>query len=59
MLKQEFDTYRASLIDDRSAESLNIFADIAYRCFKEVELRPTMADIVKELEKADRIHVSH
>ncbi|GJS89141.1 phloem protein 2-like protein [Tanacetum coccineum] len=58
MLKQEFDTYRASLIGDRSAESLNIFADIAYRCFQEeVEGRPTMVDIVKELEKAYRIHV--
>ncbi|PWA87005.1 Phloem protein 2-like protein [Artemisia annua] len=60
MLKQEFDTYRASLIGDRSAESLNIFVNIAYECFKiEAELRPTMVDIVKELEKAERIHVSH
>nr|GEU96655.1 phloem protein 2-like protein [Tanacetum cinerariifolium] len=58
MLKKEFDTNRASLIGDRSAESLNIFANIAYRCFeKEVEGRPTMADIVEELEKAYRIHV--
>ncbi|GJV36869.1 phloem protein 2-like protein [Tanacetum coccineum] len=60
MLKQEFHTYRASLIGDRSAESLNLFANIAYRCFEEeVEDRPTMADIVKELEKAYGIHVSH
>ncbi|GJS06573.1 phloem protein 2-like protein, partial [Tanacetum coccineum] len=58
MLKKEFDKYRASLIGDRSAESLNIFANIAYRCFEEeVQDRPTMADIVKELEKAYRIHV--
>nr|GEU96652.1 phloem protein 2-like protein [Tanacetum cinerariifolium] len=58
MLKKEFDTKRASIIGDRSAESLNIFANIAYRCFeKQVEGRPTMADIVEELEKAYRIHV--
>ncbi|GJU68058.1 phloem protein 2-like protein [Tanacetum coccineum] len=58
MLKEEFDTYRGSLIGDRSAESLRIFANIAYRCFQEeVEGRPTMADIVNELEEAYRIHV--
>ncbi|PWA76279.1 Phloem protein 2-like protein [Artemisia annua] len=59
MLKKEFDTYHASLIGDRSAESLNIFVNIACRCFHDEEDPPTMADIVKELEKAYRIHAEN
>nr|GEY33824.1 phloem protein 2-like protein [Tanacetum cinerariifolium] len=58
MLRQEFEKYR-SLIGNRSAESLNMFANIAYRCFQEkAKGRPTMADIVEELEKAYKYHVS-
>ncbi|GKC99878.1 phloem protein 2-like protein [Tanacetum coccineum] len=57
MLRQEFWSYR-SLIGNRSAESLNMFANIAYRCFHEkAKGRPTMADIVEELEKAYNHHV--
>ncbi|GKC52660.1 phloem protein 2-like protein [Tanacetum coccineum] len=58
MLRQEFEKYR-SLIGNRSAESLNMFTNIAYRCFQEkAKGRPTMADIVEELEKAYNYHVS-
>ena len=58
MLRQEFEKYR-SLIGNRSAESLNMFANITYRCFQEkAKGRPTMADIVEELEKAYKYHVS-
>ncbi|GJW36799.1 phloem protein 2-like protein, partial [Tanacetum coccineum] len=57
MLRQEFEKYR-SLIGNRSAESLNMFANIAYQCFQErAKGRPTMADIVDELEKAYKYHV--
>ncbi|GKE43956.1 phloem protein 2-like protein, partial [Tanacetum coccineum] len=57
MLRQEFEKYR-SLIVNRSAESLNMFANIAYQCFQEkAKSRPTMADIVEELEKAYKYHV--
>ncbi|GJX08759.1 phloem protein 2-like protein [Tanacetum coccineum] len=57
MLRQEFEKYR-SLIGNRSAESLNMVANIAYRCFQEkAKGRPTMADIVEELEKAYKYNV--
>ncbi|GKC52476.1 phloem protein 2-like protein [Tanacetum coccineum] len=57
MLRLEFEKYR-SLIGNRSAESLNMFANVAYGCFQEKsECRPTMADIVEELEKAYKYHV--
>ncbi|GJX12508.1 phloem protein 2-like protein, partial [Tanacetum coccineum] len=57
MLRQEFEKYR-SLIVNRSAKSLNMFANIAYQCFQEkAKGRPTMADIVEELEKAYKYHV--
>ncbi|GKD96842.1 phloem protein 2-like protein, partial [Tanacetum coccineum] len=59
MLRQEFEKYR-SLIGNRSAESLNLVATIAYRCFQEkAKGRPTMADIVEELEKAYKCHVEN
>ncbi|GKB84780.1 hypothetical protein Tco_0957052 [Tanacetum coccineum] len=57
MLRQEFEKYR-SLIGNRSAEYLNMFTNIAYRCFQEkAKGRPTMADIVEELEKAYKYHL--
>ncbi|GKB04081.1 phloem protein 2-like protein [Tanacetum coccineum] len=62
MLRQEFEKYR-SLTGNRSVESLNIFATIAYRCFQEkAKGRLTIANIVEEpemeeLEKVYKYHV--
>ncbi|GKA72241.1 phloem protein 2-like protein [Tanacetum coccineum] len=59
-LKKEFEKARSSdIIGDRTGtESINIFARVAYQCFQEQpEDRPTMAVIVKELEKALQYHV--
>ncbi|PWA93104.1 Phloem protein 2-like protein [Artemisia annua] len=59
MLRQEFEKYRSQQIGNQIAESLRMFSDIAYRCFQEKKKgRPTMADIVEELEKAYKHHVS-
>ncbi|GJW28024.1 phloem protein 2-like protein [Tanacetum coccineum] len=55
MLQKEFEKDRASI--STQEDSIDIFAKIAYRCFAEVENRPTMADIVQELEKAYKCHV--
>nr|GEX97597.1 phloem protein 2-like protein [Tanacetum cinerariifolium] len=61
-LKKELEKARSSdIIGDRTGtESINIFARVAYQCFQEQpEDRPTMAVIVKELEKAVQYHVSY
>ncbi|GKA44825.1 phloem protein 2-like protein [Tanacetum coccineum] len=62
MLKKEFEKTRSSDIigDQTGTESINIFANVAYQCFQEKpEDRPTMAVIVKKLEKALKYHVSY
>ena len=56
MLQKEFEKDPASI--STREDSIYIFATLAYRCFAEVENRPTMAEIVEELKKAYKYHVS-
>ncbi|PWA78169.1 protein kinase-like domain-containing protein [Artemisia annua] len=61
-LKKEFEKARSFIIisERTGTESINIFARVAYQCFQEQpEDRPTMAAIVKELEKALQYHMDN
>ncbi|GKE00922.1 phloem protein 2-like protein [Tanacetum coccineum] len=60
MLKKEFEKTRSSIIiGDGTSNSINIFASVAYECFrKQPEDRPPMAAIVEKLEEALQCHVS-
>ncbi|KAI3506186.1 hypothetical protein L1887_28542 [Cichorium endivia] len=57
--KKEFEKGGSLILDDETCpESIKIFAEIAYKCCqKKREDRPTMADVVKELERAFKSHV--
>ncbi|KAI3506193.1 hypothetical protein L1887_28549 [Cichorium endivia] len=58
--KKEFEKSGSSILDDKSCpDSIKIFAAIAYKCCKEKqEDRPTMTDVVNELEKALKSHIN-
>ncbi|KAI3691120.1 hypothetical protein L2E82_49338 [Cichorium intybus] len=57
--KKEFEKVGSPILDDETCpNSVKIFAEIAYKCCqKKREDRPTMADVVKELERAFKSHV--
>ncbi|CAI9284289.1 unnamed protein product [Lactuca saligna] len=57
--KKEFEKAGSPVLDDETCPaSLMIFAEIACKCCnKKREDRPTMADVVKELERAFKSHV--
>ncbi|KAL7600060.1 hypothetical protein Lser_V15G21996 [Lactuca serriola] len=57
--KKEFEKAGSPVLDDETCPaSLMIFAEIAYKCCnKKREERPTMDDVVKELERAFKSHV--
>ncbi|KAL7600063.1 hypothetical protein Lser_V15G21992 [Lactuca serriola] len=58
--KTEFEKAGSSIQDDETCpDSIHIFAAIAYKCCKDKrEDRPTMVEVVKELEKALKSHVN-
>ncbi|KAI3691122.1 hypothetical protein L2E82_49340 [Cichorium intybus] len=58
--KKEFEKSGSSILDDKTCpDSIKIFAAIAYKCCKEKqEDRPTMTDVVNELEKALKSHIN-
>ncbi|KAL7601910.1 hypothetical protein Lser_V15G21989 [Lactuca serriola] len=58
--KKEFEKAGSPILDDETCpDSIMIFAEIAYKCCKKKrEDRPTMAEVVKELEKAFKSHVN-
>ncbi|XP_071694609.1 receptor-like protein kinase HERK 1 [Rutidosis leptorrhynchoides] len=58
-LKKEFKINESCVFDDDESnpESINIYAAIAYQCLQhKPEDRPTMANIVRQLEKALKSH---
>ncbi|KAI3506190.1 hypothetical protein L1887_28546 [Cichorium endivia] len=58
--KKEFEKAGSPIVDDETCpESIKIFAEIAYKCCKKKrEDRPTMDNVVKELERAFKSHVN-
>nr|KAJ0206166.1 hypothetical protein LSAT_V11C500240150 [Lactuca sativa] len=58
--KKEFEKSGSSILDDETCpDSIKIYASIAYKCCNEKrEDRPTIAEVVKELEKALKSHVN-
>ncbi|XP_071696996.1 uncharacterized protein [Rutidosis leptorrhynchoides] len=57
-LKKEFEKSSSTSDDETFPDSVSIFAGIAYKCLqKNRDDRPTMAEVVEELENALRSHV--
>ncbi|XP_024985033.1 uncharacterized protein LOC112520750 [Cynara cardunculus var. scolymus] len=57
-LKKEFEKGSSTFDDETCPNSISIFATIAYKCLQEKrDGRPTMLDVVEELEKALKSHV--
>lgn len=57
-LKKEFEKGISTFDDEPCPNTISIFAAIAYKCLQEKqEERPSMTDVVEELEKAWKSHV--
>ncbi|KAL4583915.1 hypothetical protein LXL04_008501 [Taraxacum kok-saghyz] len=57
-LKKELEKVSSTSGEETYTESISIFAEIAYKCLQENrDDRPTMAEVVEELERALKFHV--